>query len=235
MNRNLARIFAVRMLVVALVLCASRQARSQEVKTKYPKMAPLAQYLMERETEIAMAQSAAPASISRDAEIFVLGRHGYESTGKGKDGFVCLVQRSWAAGSEDPDFWNPQLRAPICFNPPASRTYLPIVLRRTEFILAGSTKDEMFKRLQVAFDKKELSVPEANSMCYMMSSQGYLSDENGKWHPHLMFFVQKADLAEWGVGKAGSPIIGFQDIDNRLTLLLIPVGKWSDGTPAPAM
>jgi len=81
-------------------------------------MAPLDQYVMERNAEMTLARSAAPESISRDAEVMVLGRHGYETAAKGKSGFVCMVQRSWTAGIDDPDFWNPKLRAAICFNPP---------------------------------------------------------------------------------------------------------------------
>jgi hypothetical protein len=84
---------------------------------------PLDQYLAsDRDGEIALARSAAPESISRDAEVMVLGKHGYETAVKGKNGFVCLVQRSWTAGIDDPDFWNPKLRAPICFNPPAAQS-----------------------------------------------------------------------------------------------------------------
>jgi hypothetical protein len=213
----------------------SAQDESQSLKTKYPKIAPLDQYLMEQSAEIALARSAAPSSISHDDEVLVLGRYGYESAAKGKNGFVCMVQRSWAAGADDPDFWNPKLRAPICFNPPAVRSNLPIVIRRTELILAGRSKDQMFDSLRSAFDKKELPLPEPNSMCYMMSSQGYLSDADGRWHPHLMFFVPLIDPKLWGAGAEGSPIIGVQDADDRLTLFLVPVTNWSDGTPGPPM
>lgn len=62
---------------------------------------------MERGAEIALARSAAPESISRDAEVMVLGRHGYETAIKDKNSFVCMVERSWSAGIDDPDFWNP--------------------------------------------------------------------------------------------------------------------------------
>ena len=48
---------------------------------------------MERNAEIALAKSAAPESISRDAEVMVLGRHGYETVVKGKKAFVCMVAR----------------------------------------------------------------------------------------------------------------------------------------------
>src|SRR5580698_5557336 len=97
----------------------------------YPRMAPLEQYLIaDRNAEIAMARTAAPESISRDAEVMVLGRYGYETVVKGKNGFVCMVERSWSAGIDDPDFWNPKLRSPICFNPPAVRSYLPQTIRK---------------------------------------------------------------------------------------------------------
>ena len=120
---------------------------------------------MERNAEIALAQSAAPASISRDAEVLVLGRHGYETVVKGKNGFVCMVERSWSAGIDDPDFWNSQLRAPICFNPPAARFNLPLTTKRTELALAGRSKAQIFEELRSAFDKGQLPGVESGAMC----------------------------------------------------------------------
>ena len=61
---------------------------------KYPKMAPIGQYLMEKNAEIQLARSAAPDSISRDATIRGLGRQGYETAVEGKNGFVCMVATS---------------------------------------------------------------------------------------------------------------------------------------------
>jgi len=189
---------------------------------------------MERNAEMALARSAAPESISRDAEVMVLGRHGYETAAKGKNGFVCIVQRSWTAGIDDPDFWNPKLRAAICFNPPAARTYLPNTIKRTELVLAGRSKAQMFEGIKVAFDKKELPALESGAMCFMMSKQSYLSDRDPHWHPHLMFFVPLMDPAAWGTGLPGSPVIlGVEDTPDRMTVFWIPVAKWSDGTAAP--
>ena len=154
-------------------LGAAWKAQAQDAKTPYPSMAPLDQYLItDRDAEIAMARSAAPESISRDAEVMVLGRHGYETVAKGKNGFVCVVERSWTAPAEDPNFWNPKLRGPICFNPPAVRTYLPLTIRKTELVLAGHSKAQMFEEMKAAFDKKELPTLESGAMCYMMSKQG---------------------------------------------------------------
>jgi hypothetical protein len=41
----------------------------------------------------------------------------YQTAFQGKNGFVCVVQRSWATAFDDAEFWNPKLRAPVCFNP----------------------------------------------------------------------------------------------------------------------
>ena len=215
-------------LVVALGTTAHGQTK--EVNSPYPSMAPLDQYLMDRTAEIALARSAAPDSVSKDAEVMVLGRHGYETAVKGKNGFVCMIERSWSAGIEDPDFWNPKLRAPLCFNAPAARSYLPLTLKKTELVLAGRSKTQMFDSVTAAMDKKELPALEPGAMCYMLSKLGYLGDQAGHWHPHIMLFVPLSDDAIWGA-TPDSPIIAIKDDPDRLTVLLIPVGKWSDGTP----
>ena len=144
-----------------------------------------------------------------------------------------MVWRSWAAGIDDPDFWNPKLRAPVCFNPPAARFNVPLTRKRTELVLAGRSKSQIFAALGAALDRKELPALEPGAMCYMLSKQGYLSDRDGHWHPHLMFFVPLTDPSAWGAGLPGSPVIGVKDASNRHTLFLIPVAKWSDGTAAP--
>ena len=215
------------------VVGATGKAQAQDVKTPYPNMAPLDQYLMERDAEIAMSRSAAPPSVSQDAEVMVLGRHGYEIAAKGKNGFVCMVERSWTAPEDDPNFWNPKLRGPICFNPPAVRTYLPLTIKKTELILAGRSKAQMFEEMNAAFDKKELPTQESGAMSYMMSKQGYLSDTAGHWHPHLMFFVPLTDAAAWGADLPGTPLIASRAPEDRLTIFMIPIAEWSDGTAAP--
>jgi hypothetical protein len=215
-----------------LVVGAAWQAQAQDTKTPYPTMAPLEQYIIaDRNAEITLARSAAPESISRDAEVMVLGRHGYETAVKGNNGFVCMVWRSWAAGIDDPEFWNAKLRAPVCLNPPAARFQVPLTVQKTELVLAGRSKIQMFETISSALDKKELPGPESGAMCYMMSKQGYLNDRDGHWHPHLMFFVPLTEPASWGTGLPGSPVVvAFTDTPERHTVFLIPVAKWSDGT-----
>ena len=162
-----ARAIALTTVALVVVLAGERPAKAQDAQTPYPNMAPLDEYLMERKAEIALARSAAPDSISLDAEVMVLGQHGYETAVKGKNGFVCMVERSWTAPIDDPDFWNPKLRAPICFNRPAARSYLPQTIRKTELILATRSKAQMVKDSTVALDRKELPPPELGAMCLL--------------------------------------------------------------------
>jgi hypothetical protein len=232
MQRTILKTVVSTIFSVVVALATTSHAQAQDAKNPYPTMAPLDQYLMERNAEITMARSAAPESISRDAEVMVLTLHGYEIAAKGNNGFVCMVQRSWTAGTDDPDFWNPKLRAPICFNPPAARFNVPLILKKTELIFAAPSKQRMSEGIKAAFDKKELSEVEPGAMCYMMSKQGYLSDHDGRWHPHLMFFLPLTEPAAWGAGLPASPVLGVKDPANHHTLFLIPLAKWSDGTSA---
>src|SRR5713101_4196957 len=110
MNRKIVKTIALETFVLVVVLSAPWQTRAQDPKAPYPSMASLDQYLMDRNAEIAMARSAAPAAISRDAEVSVLGRHGYETAVPGKNGFVCIVARGWMSPFDAPQFWNPKLR-----------------------------------------------------------------------------------------------------------------------------
>jgi len=130
MDRKIVRTIALGSFALVVVLSTAWQAQTQDGKAPYPSMAPLEQYLMaDRNAEIAMARSAAPEGISRDAEVLVLGRHGYETAVKGKNGFVCVVERGWMSpfdGDDAVNFWNPKIRGPICFNPPAVRSILPL-------------------------------------------------------------------------------------------------------------
>jgi len=232
MKRKTFRTISLSTFAMVVMLPAAWQVPAQEAKTPYPSMAPLDQYLMERGAEITLARSAAPASISQDAEVMVLSRHGYETVAKGKNGFVCIVERSWTAGIDEPDFWNPKQRGPICLNPPAVRSYLPQTILKTESILGGRSKAQMFEDLKAALDKKKLPPPESGAMSYMMSKQGHLNDRAGHWHPHLMFFLPPTDAASWGADLPGSPIIRADDPQGRMTVFMVPVGHWSDGTAA---
>jgi hypothetical protein len=233
MKKQVLNFLALAFFVQFALLGATSRAAAQTEKSPYPAMAPLDQYLIpDASSEIALARTAAPASISDGAEVMVLGPKGYTTAAKGTNGFLCLVERSWGAGTDGPEFWNPKVRAPICFNPPAARTFVPIFLMKTKLVLTGKSKSEIVAATTSALDKKELAALEPGAMCYMLSKQQYLGDRDRSWHPHLMFFVPGDAEKSWGANLPGSPIIAANDPEERVTIFMVVVGKWSDGTLA---
>ena len=234
MSRKISAI-AIIGFALLVVLGTVHQAMAQAAATPapatpYSKMAPIDQYLMaDRAAEIALARSAAPESISRDAEVMILGRHGFETAVKGKNGFVCAVGRSWTS-TVDAEFWNPKVRVPACVNAAAARSYLLRVTKETEWGLAGRTPTQMNEAIAAAIARKELPPMEPGAMCYMMSKEGYGGDSVPHWPSHLMFFYSGTDLASWGANLPGSPVIGVSDSVEHLTQFVVVVQRWSDGT-----
>ena len=228
-------------LVLTFVSAASLQAWAQkpntEATTQYAAMAPLDRYLMaDRNAEIALARTAAPPSISSDATVLVFDKSGYQTAVEGKNGFTCLVERAWMSPFDRPEFWNPKMRGPICYNPAAVRTILPYTINRTKLVLAGLSKTQMHENIAAAVAKNELPAPEAGAMSYMLSKDGNLGDSVGHWCPHLMFHVPKTDQATWGADLKGSPVLldnEHLDIPEPETIFMIPVPHWSDGAAAP--
>jgi hypothetical protein len=210
---------------------ASACVAAQGAKDPYPSMAPLDQYLISDEkSEIALARSAAPASISDGSEVLVLQRDGYKTVVKGTNGFVCLVERSWGQGTDEAEFWNPKMRAPHCFNAQAAKTFAPIYLLKTKLVLAGKSKPEIANAITTALDKKEIPALEPGAMAYMMSKQQYLNDQGKSWHSHTMFFSPGDMTKSWAADDPNSPVMMVNDPQERVTILLVLAGKWSDGT-----
>jgi hypothetical protein len=230
---------AIVCVVVGLVLTVTSRNRNQDRSTAYPHMASIEKYLMaDRNAEIALARSAAPEALSSDAKILVLGWRGYETASEGKNGFVCIVERSWMLPFNSAEFWNPKVRAPLCFNPAASQSILPLTIKRTEMVLAGLSKAQMIDSIKAGFHNNQLPAPKPGAMCYMMSRAGYLNDTLGHHVPHLMFYFPLTDKSSWGADLPNSPVTlnpQFRDGPEPITEFVIPVDRWSDGTAAPAM
>jgi hypothetical protein len=236
MSQGTFKIIALAISLLAPALGTISQTQS---KTQYPSMAPLDQYLMERNAEIALARSAAPEAISKDADILVLGRHGYETAVKGKNGFVCAVERAWMgpfSGNFSDGFWNPNIRGPLCFNPPAARSILPMTYKRTEMVLAGQTKAQIMDGIKT-FIAQGLPPLEPGAMSYMMSKEQYLTDSGQhRWVAHLMFYTPLMDGAVWGADVDHSPVMlnpQFHGDPEPINVFMVPAGMWSDGTPDP--
>jgi hypothetical protein len=234
-----------RMIGFALVLamgCGVSNAAAQA--DKYPRMAAIDQYLMDKNAEIQLARSAAPDSISRDATILILERQGYETAVEGKNGFACMVERGWMATFDWPEFWNPKVRAADCLNPQAARSMLPSAFLRSRMVMAGRSKEEILSAIQAAFENRQLPDLENGAMAYMMSKSSYLTDQDGHNVAHLMFFTTGVDAKDWGSGAAGSPVMSapYWFLSSKessqmkglppILVFLAMVADWSDGTPA---
>lgn len=213
-------------LTIAAFRVEAQHAQPQDLSARYPTMAPIAQYRMDRSAEIALARTAAPASISGDAEILVLGERNFEVAVQGKNGFVCAVGRAFAGPLNNPEFWSPRNRSPMCYNPPAARSLLPYAMKQAGMALAGASKAQITEAVRAAVARKELGAPESGSMVYMMSRNAYLTDRGGHNLAHLMFELPRGGLFQedpnFFVSWDPAPVIEFN----------VRVGTWSDGTPA---
>lgn len=232
MQKKKREFVILRFVALTVLACATWHSSARAREATDPSMAPVGQYLMAEQVEIALARSAAPFLISADATVMTLGRKGYTTAAQGSNGFLCLVERSWGSATTDPEFWNPRVRGPICFNPAAARTFAPIYLMKTRLVLAGKSKAEINSALASAFNRKDLPSLEPGAMCYMLSQEQYLGDQGKRWHPHLMFFISGDATKSWGGNLAGSPIIATNDPEERATIFIVRVDHWSDGTSA---
>jgi len=237
----MTRIMALVLVISSCFLVPKAAAQSD----KYPKMAPVDQYLMERNAEILLARSAAPDSVSSAATILVLGRQGYETAVPGKNGFVCMVERSWMEAFDSPEYWNPKVRGAECLNRQAARSILPIAHLRTRMVMAGRSEAEIVSALKAAFDNKQVPDLENGNMVFMMSKSAYLYDAGDHNGPHLMFFTPLKDGKDWGAGASGSPVFSgpYWFLPSKepsqakglppILVFAVEVAKWSDGTAAP--
>lgn len=218
--------------VVIAVGCVASLATS----TAAQQLRDIAPYLMaDRAAEVALARTAAPRAISDSARVLVLTPKGFVEAAAGRNGFTCLVIRSFSASVSDPEFWNTRVRAPHCFNPPAARTLLPVMLANVEWILSGVTPADVEARTRQAYASGRFSLPARGAMAYMLSPQQYITDRNPHWLPHLMlYFDRTLPAATWGAGDGTEPIIDATTTDptSPVLTLLVPVRRWSDGTLA---
>jgi hypothetical protein len=152
--------------------------------------------LLPREREIAMARTAAPAEVSRDATVVVFTERGFEVAVKGTNGVTCVVNRS-----------HPQSLEPHCFDAEGSVTVLPMELRRTELLREGKSTEEIDREIAAGLLSGKYHLPRRPAMSYMMSPEQVLYDDEGqnvgKWQPHLMIFYPHLTSADLGLG--GTP------------------------------
>jgi hypothetical protein len=224
--------------LAALTVCMTA-AWSAPAHADYARMAPLAQYLAPNQaSEIALARTAAPKSIADRAAVLTLGKNGYETAIKGTNGFVCFVQRSWANDFDNSEFWNPRIRTPQCWNAAAVSSVLPDYLKRTQWVLAGASKEKMVAQTKAEFASHEIGAPAPGSVAYMLSKDQYIHDPSpaqgpANWYPHVMFFVSATDGSPWGANSPHGPLFSATSDVEPVTTYFLVVPRWSDGSLGP--
>lgn len=210
----------------AIVLLSAAMKSGSAQGTTYP---PLEEYLMPEEAEIALAKSAAPATISDHATIKVLTDTGFEVISEGDNGFVCMVMRGWSAPTYTPAqfrdlVYDPTVRAPICFDPDAARTVLPYYELRTKLGMAGKTPDQIAAGVGAAYAQGALPQRVGVSFAYMWSADQNLGGGIGAWHPHVMVFAPYYENTMVGGNEFGSPLPQVtDDAGTPFTVVVIPV------------
>lgn len=236
-----ARLIILGLLCLSLAWTEAASAQDPAAAPKYPSMAPVAQYLeTDRAGEIALAKTAGPKAVSDDASVLVLGKDGYETAVQGTNGFTCYVGRSWEKDFDDPEFWNPNIRTPQCWNAAAVTSMLPAIRERTQWVLTGVSKDEMLARTKAEIAAHQIGVPAPGNMEFMLSKQQYISDAQPgvppNWYPHVMMFLPTGPGSvgsEFGANHPGSEIAAQNSDIMPFTTFFVLVPKWSDGTPTP--
>ena len=190
---------------------------------------PLTDYLMPRDAEVALAQSAAPANISGRATIKVLTQSGYVVDRKGENGFVCMVMRGWSAPTYTPEqfrdlVYDPTVRAPICFDPSAAETVMPYYELRSKLGMKGDAPDRIAQQLEAAYAHGELPRRDGVSFAYMWSAGQHLGPGIGHWHPHMMVFSPYYKNAMLGDNEFGQPLpVVTDDGGTPFAVVVIPV------------
>jgi hypothetical protein len=190
---------------------------------------PLADYLMSRDAEVALARSAAPANISNRATIKVLTQSGYAVDRQGENGFVCMVMRGWSAPTYTPAqfrdlVYDATVRAPICFDPVAAQSVMPYYELRSKLAMEGRSPDEIAQRVEAAYVRGELRRRDGVSFAYMWSANQHLASGIGHWHPHMMVFSPYYKNPMVGDNEFGMPLPQVtDDAGTPFAVVVIPV------------
>jgi predicted methyltransferase len=146
----------------------------------------IAHYLMDTDREVALARSAGPEQVGAAATIHVLKSGGYELAVEGTNGFHCMVLRSWTGPVLT---YDTRTTAPICFNPQASATVLPVKIFVSQQIATGAAAAAIAEAIEQRVASGQFPLPQPGSFAYMLSGNQWLNERIGSWRPHLMFYA----------------------------------------------
>jgi hypothetical protein len=155
-----------------------------------------------RDEQIALAMSAAPAPVSSNATVYVLGPKGYEKARQGTNGFSCLVYRSFVNPTET-------TVGPMCFDAEGSRTTLVVYLHSEELRSSGKSEAEIKADAENGYKAGRFEYPSKMGLLYMMSNENRLgptSDHKTQHYPpHLMFYAPNMTAQDLGFDSGPQP------------------------------
>jgi hypothetical protein len=153
--------------------------------------------VIDRDREIALALSAAPAAVTDAATVLAWNGSTFEIARAGANGVTCYVSRSW-----------PESLEPHCFDEEGSATVLPIHLREVELWNEGKTRAEIDAVVAEGLRSGAFRLPSRPVMSYMMSAgQELIGDDGspvGAWRPHLMIYYPYLTSDALGLGPVPS-------------------------------
>ena len=196
MKRSIASALFPLLLMMAETPASAQGTPRADAPSRAGRRAP-----MPREAEIALARSAAPASVSAEARVLVFTDTGFVVADSGSNGVTCMVNRSWPASLE-----------PHCFDAEASQTILPIELRRTMLHHRGLGVAEVNREIADGLAAGRFRLPRRPAMSYMMSREQQLIGDDGspagRWRPHIMLYFPFLTNAEVGLSDTPDMRVG---------------------------
>jgi hypothetical protein len=174
---------------------------------------------MDRAAEIALARTAAPAPVSRDARVWVWTGSRYTIADSGRSAVNCYVGRPWDVALE-----------PHCFDEEGSRTIFPIQRRRVELYAAGKREAEVEREIADGIANGTLPLPARAALTYMMSGAQQLVNGQGApvgaWRPHLMVYIPYLTAEASGL-PSFVPDVGFvENPGTAFAAVVIPLKEF---------
>ena len=184
--------------------------------------------LLPRDSEVALARSSAPASVSAHATVMIFTDSGFVTADRGTNGVVCVVNRSWPASLE-----------PHCFDEEAAATILPMELHRTMLYHRGRSSAEVEREIAAGLASGRFRLPTRPAMSYMMSAgQQLIGDDGapaGHWRPHIMVYYPFLTNGKMGLAHTPDMTVGMVTDESEPTssLMIIVPQFVSVSTRAP--
>ena len=181
--------------------------------------------------EVVLALTAAPATLTAGADIYVWHDGHFVKARTGSTGVACMVSRDPRVGGI----------FPMCFDPEAARTQMPEEMMRTELKTRGLADTAIERQVAAAFAHGTLHHPTRPADMYMMSSHQLLTVSDAKgthlvgaWRPHVMIYLPQTSVGQFALGVDGEAgPVSAPFVDAGGVQLIVQVPHWEDSRVSP--